>query len=283
MDMPVRPRGSASARAIPVPAPSPTAAPRVTASPIQSSSPGAQISPVRPPPPEETPPPAPHRDEEDSPDACPAGMALIHGDSCLVALQDCTEWLDTEIPVEQRKRCAKFAPSRCQNDRRQHVRYCIDRLEHTDRPGGLPTGDISWTASRDACLAEGKRLCTEAEWTFACEGPEMLPYPYGYQRDAKRCNHDRLDLVEKGKMLDHRKPVTDYPDCKSPFGVMNMIGNIDEWVVIEKGYPPQRSGLKGGWWLAGRNRCRPMTAGHDEYFHEVQTGYRCCKDAASKP
>jgi hypothetical protein len=218
-DLPVRPRGSATNQRS-TPAPSPTAMPRATASPIQSSSPGAQTLP------EEPAPPAPHRDDGDDAAACPAGMALIHGDSCLVALQDCVEWMDSEIPIEQRKRCAKFAPSRCQNDKRQHVRYCIDRLEHSDSPGGLPTADISWTASRDACLAEGKRLCTEAEWTFACEGPEMLPYPYGYERDARRCNHDRLDLVEKGKMLDHRKPVTDYPTCKSPFGVMNMIGNI---------------------------------------------------------
>ena len=38
----------------------------------------------------------------------------------------------------------------------------------------------SWYAARDACSAQGKRLCGESEWTLACEGEEHLPYPYGY-------------------------------------------------------------------------------------------------------
>ena len=40
------------------------------------------------------------------------------------------------------------------------------------------------------CQAQGKRLCTEREWNFACEGEEMRPYPYGWSREPK-CNQDR--------------------------------------------------------------------------------------------
>jgi hypothetical protein len=36
---------------------------------------------------------------------------------------------------------------------------------------------------------------------------------------------------------------------------------------------------KGGWWLAGRNRCRPATTAHDEHYCDFQTGFRCCAEA----
>jgi hypothetical protein len=42
---------------------------------------------------------------------------------------------------------------------------------------------------------------------------------------------------------------------------------------------PWASALKGGWWLAGRNRCRPATVAHDERYRDFQTGFRCCADA----
>ena len=205
-------------------------------------------------------------------------MVLIHGDFCLTVHQECLEWMDAELPLEARKRCARFAPSKCLGSRR-HLRFCIDRLEQAKSPDDLPINDLSWTLAKEQCEAQGKRLCHEPEWTFACEGEEMRPYPYGFERDARRCNHDRTDLVVKNKMKDNRHKASDHPECTSPFGVQNMVGNVDEWVILEKGYPPMRSGLKGGWWLAGRNRCRPTTGGHDEYYHDTQTGFRCCLDA----
>ena len=41
------------------------------------------------------------------------------------------------------------------------------------------------------CSNQGKRLCTEDEWTFACEGEEAWPYPYGYTRSQDMCVIDR--------------------------------------------------------------------------------------------
>ena len=46
--------------------------------------------------------------------------------------------------------------------------------------------------------------------------------------------------------------------CVSPYGVYDMTGNVDEWVVNESGRP-YKSGLKGGYWGPVRDRCRPMT------------------------
>jgi len=34
--------------------------------------------------------------------------------------------------------------------------------------------------------------------------------------------------------------------------------------------------LKGGWWMPARNRCRPATTAHDDYYKDIQVGTRCC-------
>jgi formylglycine-generating enzyme required for sulfatase activity len=68
-----------------------------------------------------------------------------------------------------------------------------------------------------------------------------------------------------------------FEDCVSPFGVHDMIGNVDEWTVStrKRGY---RSILKGGYWSTVRTRCRASTRVHNEQHHMYQAGFRCCRD-----
>ena len=103
---------------------------------------------------------------------------------------------------------------------------------------------VSWTEAKAIRESGGERLCTEAEWTFACEGEGTLPYPYGYDRDPEACVVDwawrpvdenalvsrdsqraliELDRLWQGEASGAR------PRCRSPFGVYDMTGNIDEW------------------------------------------------------
>jgi formylglycine-generating enzyme required for sulfatase activity len=151
------------------------------------------------------------------------------------------------------------------------------------RPGEpLPVAEQSWTSAGEVCASRGARLCLESEWQFACEGPDMHPYPYGdgFTRDGKACNIDRNDLGQPGEGLrDLRAPVSDYPRCLSPFGVHDMSGNVEEWTTLDKGVAPQRSSMKGAWWLPGKNTCRASTTGHGEIYRGKQVGVRCCKDA----
>ncbi len=215
-------------------------------------------------------------------DACPAGMVLVQGAYCPVAEQTCLNWMEDPAKFPY-ARCGQFAePSVCKG-KRTALRYCIDKLEAADETG-MPIGDISWTDASAGCKKQGKRLCQEHEWLFACEGEELRPYPYGYTRDPSLCNFEKDNLVDHGQLADYRQPVQANPSCLSPFGVQNMVGNIDEWVVLD--HPNWKadgrkmmSGLKGGWWGPLRNRCRPVTIDHDEWFHELQTGFRCCAEA----
>lgn len=218
--------------------------------------------------------------------ACPAGMILVEGDYCPDPAQKCLEWLEDpwKFPFA---RCARYEePSTCKGER-VPLRFCIDKYEAAEE-SGLPRGDVSWNGASGACREQGKRLCKEHEWVFACEGEEMLPYPYGAVRNPGICNFEATSGLTNndGLLADHREPVESNPRCVSPFGVVNMVGNIDEWVELDKPYYStlhggrrMLSGLKGGWWGPLRNRCRPTTLDHDEHFHELQTGYRCCADA----
>jgi formylglycine-generating enzyme len=220
---------------------------------------------------------------DQGPTSCPAGMILVEGEHCPEAVQKCLKWLDP--PPYHRLRCGEYAqPVTCKGARRP-MRFCIDREEYAE-PGAadpqmaLPIVNKSWTEAQELCAERGARLCKESEWELACEGPSMSPYPYGFSRDSNVCNKDRTDLGgAQQKLTDHRQPPTAFPACVSPFGVHNMVGNVDEWVERENARAPNRSALRGGWWLPGRNRCRAATLGHTESYRGKQVGFRCCSEA----
>jgi sulfatase modifying factor 1 len=244
----------------------PVSTPPLIASASQASIPEPTLLPVAP----------------DRTGACPRDMVLVEGDYCTDVQQVCARWLDDEtLPFA---RCAEYqSPARCAGS---HVkeRFCIDRYEYTAPGEDLPLNYQSFEKASAVCGGLGKRVCTESEWNFACEGEEMRPYPYGFSREAV-CNQDRDDLYEPNPhyqiLADRREPAAARPGCVSPFGVYDMAGNMDEPVLREGSahVEPFRNALKGGWWMAARNRCRPATTAHDDYYKDIQVGVRCCSTA----
>lgn len=210
---------------------------------------------------------------------CAPGMLLVDGDHCPDVEQTCLKWLDP--PPYQNLRCAEYAkPAKCKGATK-HRRFCIDREEYAESESerALPVVNKTWGEAKALCEARRARLCAEAEWELACEGPEMSPYPYGWKRDSTVCNVDRTDLGgANDKLRDHRAPLSAFPRCTSPFGAHDMVGNVDEWVLREGAAAPHRSALRGGWWLPGRNRCRAATLGHAEGYSGKQVGFRCCAE-----
>jgi formylglycine-generating enzyme len=233
--------------------------------------------------------------------ACPAGMVEVQGTMKMPAkyaidslqLQACTKWISHEFP----ERCAAYdrdkwlALSKDLPTKEQH--FCIDRFEYPNQKGAYPYVMVSYFEGRDLCKAQGKRLCAEEEWTFACEGEEARPYPTGYTRDASQCVIDESwDSPKEGSLLPrgtdrardeiarvfHGNVSGSERSCKSPFGVYDMTGNIDEWTSSSN--PGERpSVLKGGYFGPVRTRCRPATRAHNEWHIYYQEGFRCCSDA----
>ncbi|MEZ4226444.1 MAG: SUMF1/EgtB/PvdO family nonheme iron enzyme [Polyangiaceae bacterium] len=236
-------------------------------------------------------------------DGCPDGMVRVEGDYCPAVIQDCEEhhpeYLARKGDPTVSERCNKYKPSKCLSKERVELSFCIDRYEYPNRTGEMPWVLTSWLQAREKCEKIGKRLCTEDEFNFACEGPEMLPYVYGQQRDPNKCNIDKpyrqpdqsrqLKTYEKCpddafcssemKRLDQRHAIGSTHSCVSWAGVVDMNGNVNEWVELPGKEHPNRSGLKGGWWGPVRNRCRPTVKFHKEFDYGYEAGFRCCTDA----
>jgi formylglycine-generating enzyme len=211
---------------------------------------------------------------------CPSEMVLVDGDYCPNVRQECKRWLDPPGAYHE-YRCAEYGPSVCLAAR-AHKRFCVDRDEYVVKGESLPLAHQSWTSADAICKSRRARLCLESEWQFACEGEEMRPYPYGFERDSAACNIDRMNLGKPQSGLnDLRAPLDAYPRCLSPFGVHDMSGNVEEWATLDHGKTPDRSAMKGAWWLPGKNTCRAATLGHGEVYEGPQVGVRCCEDPAS--
>jgi hypothetical protein len=242
--------------------------------------------------------PAASRDEPRPATACPPEMVEVEGDYCPYLQQKCLRWLDPPTNLQ----CAEFDKTATQTQcamKTEHKRFCMDRYEWPNELGALPRYMASWVEAKASCEAIGKRLCSDTEWTLACEGADRKPYPYGdgYERDQKACNIDKPYIFPDAEKifdprrsadelarLDQREASGSRTACVSPYGVHDMVGNVDEWVVnVSQAGKPFISGLKGGYWGPVRTRCRPMTTAHNETFRYYQIGFRCCDEAQSSP
>ncbi|HEX3699024.1 MAG TPA: SUMF1/EgtB/PvdO family nonheme iron enzyme [Polyangia bacterium] len=176
----------------------------------------------------------------------PAGSFIagsIHGD-------------EDERPV-RRKTLPAFAIDRTEVTRAAYARCVAARrckpasvsIEAiTTDDARLPATGVSWRDAQAYCGFAGGRLPTEAEWEKAARGHDGRDYPWGDGAACDKANWGNFD--GEGPCADvnpgHPVAVGQYPTGASPYGVLDLAGNVWEWVADKYDQDPSRRVVRGG-------------------------------------
>lgn len=141
----------------------------------------------------------------------------------------------TEVTVAEYRRCVEVKA--CTPTKRGF--FCnwnkVDRLNY-------PINCVDWNQAAAFCAWAGKRLPTVAEWEKAARGTDGRTYPWGNKWEESKANifdtfHDTA-------------PVGSFPAGTSPYGALDMAGNVREWTIDEgENESGKYRKVRGGSWI----------------------------------
>ncbi len=146
-----------------------------------------------------------------------------------------------------------------------------------------PVVNVSYEDAQAYCQWVGKRLPTDIEWQYAAQGYDGRKYPWGNGMDSTRCNYN----------LNYTTPVDAFPTGTSPYGVMDLVGNVWQLTndIYDNGsyyFSTMRGGsyyhptasiwyVVGGPWPVDQHQILLKVA--PGFDRNATVGFRCVKDA----
>ncbi len=182
---------------------------------------------------------------------------------------------------------------RAPHDKKHGTIYSWKDNMYTENLDDHPVVLVNWFDAEAYCKWAGKKLPTEAEWEKAARGTDGRLWPWGNE-------YERIEfpgIVTMANTYSFRAlitmPVGSFPEGASPYGVMDMAGNVFEWTSSWfKGYPGSKwehplygekyKVSRGGGFMSpadpfsltiSRSSLKP------EHKHRT-TGFRCAKSKA---
>lgn len=147
----------------------------------------------------------------------------------------------------------------------------------------LPVVNVSWDDASDFAKWAGKRLPSEIEWEFAARGTENRLYPWGNNWNQTSANAGR----ENGGRISE---VGRFPNGASPFGVLDMCGNVWEWTSSSLVSYADNKVMAPGKVIRGGAFNVPSVRATTTYRGVLpperlgdKTGFRLAQDASSSP
>ena len=155
-------------------------------------------------------------------------------------------------------------------------------------PEGWARKPVTWVSIEDArayAAWAGKRLPHEWEWQYAAQGTDGRPYPWGAAPDAAAIPHP-----EDGHDLRGPTDVDAFPKGASPFGVMDLVGNVWQWTDEYRDEHTRAAIVRGGsYYRPGGSRwyfpANTTLDQHGKYLlmcpgkdRAGTLGFRCAKD-----
>lgn len=211
----------------------------------------------------------------------------------------------------------KYEASLVQMDGKPWSPYCDPKLHNVQvkavsLANAVPQSNINQIQAKAACENAGKRLCTDEEWSRACQGAQGNLYPYGSTQDSSACNRrdSSPHVVERLISTNpeffpgllppsngwNRQPFMQHPAinqqsntltrtgektaCVTAERVYDLYGNVYEWTADPDGtfrgdyyqFTPRNPTNEG---------CLNKVSGHAASYSDYSIGFRCCANPTS--